>query len=289
MIRRIFLALLAGVAIAFHACFASSAEAEKREERRLGSYLIEIFGQPDPTANTKQVLQISRNGEILATIEDYGLAIDRQSIGDSQFLAPKFGENVTGNGIPNLVVVAFNGNVGGQVKLHIFELGREFRKVFELDDYVDEFKKLKNQSDWKIFLTDAAGLNVEKTPTNPGKRVVLAFDPRTHRYEFSAAAMRRPAPSTDQLKKIAKDIRSNPLWDDQASHWLLVGNALLDLIYSGNGNHFDKLLDMVWNPKFEGKGDIGADMIGCYLPQSAWWPNLAALNGWPVHLPQCSS
>ncbi len=114
-------ALLAASGISCHAADPS----QPTDDRGIGPYRIEIFGRADENNFANQVLRISRNGGVLATVEDYRLSLDPNHAGieENQLMRPQFGGSVTGNGIPNLVVYAFNNNAYGFSTLHIFELG----------------------------------------------------------------------------------------------------------------------------------------------------------------------
>ncbi len=66
-----------------------------------------------------------------------------------------------------------------------------------------------------------------------------------------------------------------------------MARALLDLIYSGNGQYVDKLLDLGWNPKFPDKAKFRTELVECHLRESSGWPELAEFNGWPALNPNC--
>jgi hypothetical protein len=261
---------------------------EPTETRSIGPYQIEIFGEPDLTMHKKQVLRISRDGQVLASVEDYYLSIEpgRIQVSDDQFTPPKFGENVTGDGLPDLVVYAFNGNAYLFPTLHIYELGPKLRKIFSLDEYVYGFKKTDQGADWKIFLGDQAAL-MQWGHVWYGIQVIMAFDNDAQEYRLAASLMRKPAPSRQDLDRMADEIRKDDAWEYVAgSRQMTI--AILELIYGGNGSHVDQLLDRAWNQKFPGQAEFRAELIDCYLRRSSWWNDIARLNGWPALKPACS-
>lgn len=258
------------------------------ETRSIGPYRIEIFGEADLTMQKKQVLRISRDGQVFASIEDYELSIDPGHIqvpGD-QFTPPKFGENVTGDGLPDLVVYAFNGNAYLFPTLHIYELGPDLREVFGLDEYVYGFKKTDQGADWKIFLGDEAAL-MQWGHVWYGIQVIMAFDNEAKKYRLVDSLMRKPLPSRQDLDRMADEIRKDEAWEYvPGSERMTI--EILELIYGGNGSYVDQLLERAWNPKFPGKAEFRAELIDCYLRRSSWWNDLAQLNGWPALKPACN-
>ncbi len=147
-------------------------------------------------------------------------------------------------------------------------------------------RKSARKPDWKIFLGDEAAFGGNWGHVWYGQQVIMAFNPKAHRYRLATALMRKPPPTAAELDKTAEEIRADESWEYVPGSFMMA-RSLLDLIYSGNGQYVDKLLDLGWNPKFSDKAKFRTELIECHLRESSWWPELAEFNGWPALKPNC--
>ena len=262
--------------------------AERVENRTIGPYHIELFGKVDDTCQTKQKLRISRDAKVLATVEDCQIVLDPESYSpaDAEWIIPRFAENITGNGIPNLVVYALDGNAYLNPTFHIFELGKKHRKIYAVKEWAYGFKRMGSQTDLRVFLGDEAIFGVDWGHVWGGQEVIMAFDKKAGRYRMSVDDMRKASPTIGDLAKTAENIRTDEDWEHYDGS-LMLARAIADLVYSGNGKYVDSLLDLAWNPKFTNKAAFQSKLIECNLRKSTWWPELAKMNNWSVLKPNC--
>ncbi len=277
------------IAVSFIPAIASATDrTDRTDDRVIGPCRIELFGPPDIDAHgDAQLLRISREGQVLVSMQDDCLSIDPpDDWNGDEWAPPPFGVSVTGDEIPDLVVYAWCRAAYVLPMLHVFELGPEFRTIYEFEEFVFGFRRFGQDPGWKIIAGDLAWSEGGWWSPFFSNRVIAGFDSKANRYRLDAPLMRRPSPSADELRAIADKIRNHDRWDYNTASPEMTA-ALIELIYSGNGAYADKLLDTAWNPKFPDKAEYRAQVMECDLRRSSWWPDVAELNGWPALEPNC--
>ena len=162
------------------------------------------------------------------------------------------GKDLTGDGVPNLIVWTDTGGAHCCLSAEIFEVGESFRKIQTIDfEHVDVstdfFEDLDSDGFPEIKLYDftfaywRAGF-----AGSPSPQVILKL--RKGKYRIATQLMKTHAPTEDELADL---VPSEPWWGDQPDPE--VWGNMLDLIYSGHESDARKLLDMSWPEGTPGK------------------------------------
>ena len=191
--------------------------------------------------------------------------------------ANAMGKDITGNGIPNLVVSRDSGGSAGYATYNIFEIGQKFRKIATIDDYLGiEFTDLDGDSKLEIVVFDHGILSLAECMNcyRPPK-VILRYQDGA--YRIAADLMHKPFPLREDLVRRAQQVRDDASW-----YWRKAGfeknlvpesllNTMLELIYTGHPNHAWRFLNMAWPPDVSGK-DAWLHKFRANLKESKYWP-----------------
>jgi hypothetical protein len=174
----------------------------------------------------------------------------------STHLEPVVGEDITGDGVPKLVISYSYHATYCCGSVVIFELGKEFKKI----------TKIKGGS-WGVAFTD---INGDKRPEAiltdnyyfawhqgdaeldyPNPPIVFAWNGKD--YVLRPDLMRKAPPSMEELEKQAKQISDDKKWGDNYAvkniPVILIQNAMR-LMYKGHEELGWKFAKMAWSSKF---------------------------------------
>lgn len=202
--------------------------------------------------------------------------------------------DITGDGIPDLVVLDYTGGVHCCYEYSIFSLGDQFKKLATLDgrDSTMTFKDIDGDGVFEVRGRDStfaywnAAFADSVLP-----EIVLRF--RDGKYELASNIMRSPAPDRPILEERIRQIRQDmrPQSPDTKSPLNLspsLWHCMLDLVYSGNGNLAWKVLEEAWPAGKAAwsihEGEVSRDqfLLGFkrQLATSPYWRDIKKLNGW---------
>lgn len=188
------------------------------------------------------------------------------------------GVNVTGNGIPDLVVTEYSGGMHCCLTYYIFELGDEFRLIDTIPaehgtiDYQDvegERAPVIKMSDWSYaYVFGSFG-------SSPSPDVILRYT--NGHYEIAPDLMQTPAPSADELQEMADEIKTNYAQmvenDESSGEWEAdtgLWRQMLDLIYGGHEDEAHRLFDMAWPEGVEDKDDALENFVEAVTNSTYW-------------------
>jgi hypothetical protein len=169
--------------------------------------------------------------------------------GEERFSVEKFGADVTGKGVPNLVVSRYNGGAHGDSRYLVLELdGPVVRELDVIDRLIAELQDVNQDgilemvgidSSYGYFLGDCyAG--------SPFPRVVLSFDKNQARFVLDRTSMSRPPLPQEQLDKLSLEYKNNTRWHEESRPPSELFVTMLDLIYCGNEKQAWELFDASW-------------------------------------------
>lgn len=183
----------------------------------------------------------------------------------------KVGADVTGNGVPNLVVTyGFNYRLA-----IIFELGRRFRTVSTVELGLaggdSSFVDLDGDGFPEIMGSDQViqGWNAHPL-SSPILPVVLKL--RGSRYRLHAPAMRKPPLVEPALLKLIKRAKRHVEWDSDHPSKETWG-VMARLIYSGNATQARRFLKLAWPTgvkEQEFEADVNGSRKGKYSRSGFW-------------------
>ncbi|MDD2736260.1 MAG: hypothetical protein PHF56_20200 [Desulfuromonadaceae bacterium] len=253
------------------------------KEKTFGEYQIRIYQKVDEFGSASNQLQILQHGTIVYSSEDtYRYYFGHVGAKEYDNLI-KIGNDVTGNGVPNLVVSSYSGGAHCCVSFEIFELGVEFRKIATLDvtdSYYSHFEKRPGEKGL-VFVADDFTFAYWNTgfAQSPAPEVILRYC--NGAYRLADDLMRKPAPSDITLLGYAERIKNKPEWKNGEPAPLL-WDVMLYLIYNGNAESAWKLFDIAWPKNIFGKAEFLQDFKK-QLARSQYWEQVKLLNeGAPV-------
>lgn len=192
------------------------------------------------------------------------------------------GENVTGSGVPQLVLTAWSGGDHCCFTTHMVELGPQPRMIQSLDTGpvdVDLFNQFDNDSALEIGLPDISfiGWPGNGAPS-PLPRIILHWDGKQY---VPSAKLMRAGTMLYQMQE-----RTQP--HNEAEAAAAIFKDTLDMIYAGRIRAARILLKQLLPPTPENKR-LEQEFFDCKLPSSPWWPFIAGLNNMPAKAPACPS
>ena len=228
----------------------------------------------------KAGFEILKGGQRVAGGTGYsyaiGYALQEDQSPDSVRL--KVGDDVTGEGIPDLLISEWSGGAHCCYTFHLFQLGTEFRKIQSLPLFdADESAFVRRpgvkglvlaSSDYSAFAyfpKDFAG--------SPAGRVFLSY--QQGRFRLDTALMRATAPSPAEIGKCAALFKKSRDW--KTAQPLGMWYYATDLIYTGHEDDAFRFLKESWG----GSNAERDKYLGDYqrrLKKSVYYPELRLLQ-----------
>ncbi|MBI5848016.1 MAG: hypothetical protein HZB31_08725 [Nitrospirae bacterium] len=248
-----------------------------KEKKQIRDYSIKVF----LTEEGEGRVVITRKGNVVFELK--GEDMSRFRIGDlngddrHNALIP-VGMDITGRGIPNLVISEWTGGVHCCYSYHVFELGETVRQVAKLDVThagLSHFEDLNN--DRKLeFVTWDFTFAYWKTSfsESPAPKVILEY--RDGLYRLAGRLMLKPEPDKKAFDEQSRRILQDEEWQNNYPPVRLWA-TMLDLIYTGNADAAWKFFDKSWPAHAAGK-DRFLEEFRRQLSTSPYWVELRRLN-----------
>ncbi len=186
--------------------------------------------------------------------------------GEQKFYVELLGSDVTGNGVPNLVVSQYLGGAHGVYRYLVLELdGSSVNEVDVIDGIDAEFRDLNNDGLLEITGIDRAyGYFLgDSFAASPRPLVVLSFDKTQAKYVLDRQLMSKSPFSQDQLNELSLKYREDVRWHKESRPPSKLFDTMLKLIYNSNEKQAWELFDASWPegvntimPKEEYKEDV---------------------------------
>ncbi|HLO76107.1 MAG TPA: hypothetical protein VK196_06600 [Magnetospirillum sp.] len=226
---------------------------------------------------------IERNGE------DERLTVRRDGTApvvlDEHRFSPRapVGQNVTGDGQPQLVVTGWSGGAHCCHTVHIIDLGEQPRLIQSIDaghSDLDLFAQLDDDAALEIALPDwTYAYWPGSFALSPVPHVVLEWDGR--QYTPSARLTRNGSMYYRMQDEQMQNRRQPTSPEEQVA---AIFQDTLDMVYAGRMKAARTLLKQLLPPTPENK-QLQQVLFDCKLPSSPWWPFVAGLNGVPPKPP----
>lgn len=190
--------------------------------------------------------------------------------------------DVTGDGVPEVLVAEWTGGAHCCFNLHVFQLRPTFRmqRIEAEHSEVGLFVQADDDAALELRMPDWT-FAYWKTgfARSPAPEMVLKFDGRE--WHVSAALMRQSMP--EQAALVESKARWGQWSVNASGDWGGPGGeapwgALLDLIYTGHAEQARQMLDDVWTADEAHKRAFWQDLVQ-RLRQSPAWTALVELNG----------
>ena len=284
------LALISAFAIspsAFSACITGDALFGHPELRTLSAdfqdYTIRLYDDDvcDAKPDTpKAGFEIIREGKPVASGTGYSFALgyalqDDQSIDSAKV---KIGDDITGEGIPDLLITEWSGGTHCCYTFHLFQLGAEFRMIQSiplLDADEATFVRRRGVTGLVLIATDySAFANFPSGfATSPAGRVLLSF--QRGRFRLDPALMHATAPKASEIRHCAGLFKKSRGW--KAGPPMGMWYFATDLIYAGHERSALEFLKTSWG----GRSSDRHKYLGEYrrrLRKSAYYPEIKLLQ-----------
>jgi hypothetical protein len=158
------------------------------------------------------------------------------------------GADLTGDGIPNLAVYEWSGDMRDPVVLHLFEAGEQWRRIGTVAGYDPRFEDLTGDGAQEIVLIDGL-FRFDPVFGAPSARVVLRWSGRG--YRVAGDLMRRPVPTTEEWAELVGRFQESDAWREPYRNGgvpqSLFREALM-LMYGGREEWGWRLLREGWKP-----------------------------------------
>jgi hypothetical protein len=270
----------------------------------LNSALPLRYGIVDPENPTIQFFIISDNRKggsryCICDLEDTASA-DSCTVPQPGHKIPI--KDLTGDGIPDLVMISSSGGAHCCFETIVFSLGATVKKVATFDaghsNRGFQFKDLDGDGVYEAIGPDWT-FAYWNTAFGGSPAPVVTYRYVTGVYRLALDLMRKPPASRNEIEECLRSIRDGKK-KFQAERirpqFSVVGplmwGFMLDLIYSGNGDQAMKFFDEAWSRYFQNVtwGDIAHPEevtkerflrdFRKQLSKSKDWPGIRRMNGW---------
>jgi hypothetical protein len=246
-------------------------------QTKVAGYTVQILA--DRAGLPEQRLRILRGRDLCYQLDGCRLELGGQ--GDSAASQPTpppgIGQDVTGAGLPDLIVCEDSGGAHCCLTFHILELGPNVQPLatihaqdggrFEDVDHdgLPEFVG----ADWTFAYWH------ECFADSPAPRIILRY--KDGRYVLAADLMCKPAPSAAELADLAVRVSAakNPNARDEPTSDLW--REMLELIYTGHEPLAWDFAEAAWPPGLPDQARFLAEFRK-HLAQSPYWPDVRALS-----------
>ena len=284
------LALVSGLATApsaFSACITGDALFSHPELQSGGTafqdYEIRLYDDSHCEAGPetpKAGFEIWKAGKRVASGSGYSYAIGYPLQEDQSPDSVKLtvGDDLTGEGIPDLLISEWSGGAHCCYTFHLFQLGREFRKIQSLPLFdADESAFVRrpgvrglvlasnDYSAFAYFPADFAG--------SPAGRVFLSY--QQGRFRLDSARMHATAPKPGEIGKCAALFKKSRDW--KTAQPMGMWYYATDLIYTGHESDALQFLKESWGGSVNDRDKY----LGEYqrrLKKSIYYPELKLLQ-----------
>jgi len=247
------------------------------EQQSFQDYTVKTYSDAD---NGLGSLEIYKSGQLIYQKDGYrfyiGLA-DQDNIEGNKLVA--IGHDLTGKGIPDLLIAEWTGGAHCCYNFYLFEIGRKFREVTEIEAQhggLSYFKDLDGDGKLEFVGNDFTFAYVYTDfADSPAPRIILRF--QSDRYVLAADLMRKPAPSVADVESKIREIRGADSWQQNAPP-LELWAWMIQLIYTGQAKLAWNVYDRAWPETVPGKEDSLVDFQS-KLSQSPYWPQIKKMNG----------
>ena len=236
---------------------------------RIHGYLVQVSGWEGWRASK---VNISQGGRTVFSC-DGDIEIGPRSDHHFETQWDRVGRCVTGNGLPDLVLLQQN---GWHSRVRILELGPTLRAV-PLAGQEAALGRLGESGRFcaveRIF-EFWHGCHAEAALTT----VPLKYVGKG--YEVDLQAMREPAAPPAELECAAEELRATewPDYGGDAHPPRAMKQTMLDLVYTGHADLAWKFCEAAWRPGVAGQARYLKDFKQT-LTTSPYWPSVKALNG----------
>lgn len=247
------------------------------DEQRCGEYAVRVYKTVDYGA-----FEIHRGESLLEQRYWKAFVVGCPVQEPGKAARHPMGTDLTGNGVPNMVIWSWSGGIHCCFNLALYEIGEQFRHIQTIDlqhTYEVCFTNLDDDAalelpiqDWTFAYWNAPFCG------SPAPEVILKYI--GGQYTPALGLMRQPSLRPDELMRRAQEVAVSEEWQaDQMPSALW--HQMLGLIYSGNMPQAWEFLDMAWPTGRPGKVQFLKD-FKVQLRMSPYWKDIMKLDRRPA-------
>lgn len=246
------------------------------DERRLSGWLVIV--RWDTPEQAQQRIEIEGDEGVVWSLAGHRISLGSGPRSDGRG-EPRIGigEDVTGDGVPDLIVRQRTDGGDCCVRYAVLSLGDDdVQEVATLEGgRLGAFADLDGDGLAEFVTSDEhwAGWNASPEDS-PAPQLIYKFTGEA--YEPAPSLMRAPAPSSDSLASRAEALREDPEWEAGGPSPAFWG-ALLELVYTGHEDLAWRLGAMAWPEDVDGRDEF-LNGLRAHLEESPAWPAVQAVN-----------
>lgn len=246
------------------------------DERRLNGWLVIV--RWDTPEQEQQRIEIEGEEGVVWSLAGYRISLGSGPRSDGRG-DPRIGigEDVTGDGVPDLIVRQQTDEGDCCVRYAVLALDDDdVREVATLEGgRLGAFADLDGDGLAEFVTSDEhwAGWNASPEDS-PAPQMIYKFTGEA--YEPAVSLMRAPAPLSDSLDSRAEALREDPEWEagrPSPAYW----GAMLELVYTGHEDAAWRLGMMAWPEGVDGRDEF-LNELRSHLEESPAWPAVQAVN-----------
>ena len=263
---------------------------DKLWQHTYGDYLVKTVS--GSVEEGEIILQVFKAGELVFSTNSHRF-FDPEAIStDDPHDVPRPLTNITGNGIPNLVVAEWSGGAHCCMTYYVFELGDVFRQVatIEAEDGDAHFEDLDGNNIPVIHLQDwHYAYELTSFAGSPAPDIILRYtdgkyeiapdliftDPLTDE-EFTGLVQEVQEAYKKPIEE-GEEILSPGVWGSDASLW----DAMLELTYKGHLERAMQLFGECWQKDWADK-DKAIDHFWDLVGSSPYGRALVEAQGYEI-------
>lgn len=229
-----------------------------------------------------QPIFVTQRGDYLTVFRfDEGQeAIDNPG-SDNIFSGELQTEDITGDGIPDLLLLIQSSGTSGYREYSLLSLGEKVKEIYSQSDCGADlrFEDLDGDDRYEAVTEDftlVTGYVGAIHPTGPAINVILKHEDTG--FLFSTNLMRKPGPTEAELyaearRAIEKRAREVRVTDDTYAY-------ILNLVYGGNGELARRFVHLIFPDITPGEREFYWYSLFGKMSNSPYWTEIAALNNW---------
>jgi len=246
-------------------------------EQQIAGYTIRLYSDRRETRPIQA--RVLKDGERMLTVVGWDVSIGEESEDGPQIIG--IGEDITGDGVPNLILHEYSGGLHCCSTHYILALDQDMFwpvATINAEHSPATFEDLDGDGVLEIRMYDwtFAYWRVSYA-ASPFPEVILRY--KSGQYVLATNLMRKEAPPETELwDRADKIIRETPedYWVQgsvPSSYW----EQMLDLIYTGHEAQAWEFADRAWPDGCPGKDEFLADFRG-QLARSPYWPAVRSVG-----------
>jgi hypothetical protein len=199
-----------------------------------------------------------------------------------RFFVEELGMDITGDGVPNLVIRQWLGSVHGDSKYLVLEVDDSVvNEIGTIDGLLDvKFQDLNNDGIFEITGKDKAYIyfDGDSFTSSPLPLVILSYNKSLAKFVPDKKLMLKSPFPQDQLDILSLKYKENPRWSKEFRPPSELFVTMLELIYSGNKKQAWELFNASWPNVSNVLKEQYKEALEKNLRKSPFYPAIANWN-----------